>query len=246
MNHVGPKRWSHISRLLSTGRSSKQCRERWSNQINPALNRSKWTEEEDNVILRLHKKHGNRWALIADSLPGRTDNMIKNRFNGSLKMKQSRNSSSLEEPPVTLDTSASSSAVSAGPDRDRQNLVPASSPQEQQEQVAADVSVLGRSRKKQRSLPSLKISTPLQREVEFQADLKQTPPSVRQSSAKAGFSVSPQEQKTIMGKRMPSSSGEWKAIKYELGKRNAKNYQTGVVHWHPGKSKFLLHSKTLQ
>jgi len=80
----GAHGWTHIAMELGTGRNGRQCRERWSNQINPDLVRSKWSAEEDAVILMAHDKVGNRWATIAKLLPGRTDNMVKNRYNGSL------------------------------------------------------------------------------------------------------------------------------------------------------------------
>ncbi|GBG31542.1 Transcription factor MYB1 [Hondaea fermentalgiana] len=82
--------WTQIALDLGTGRNGRQCRERWSNQINPDLVRAKWCDDEDEVILRAHAEIGNRWATIAKLLPGRTDNMVKNRFNGSLLPKQLR------------------------------------------------------------------------------------------------------------------------------------------------------------
>ena len=85
MQELGAKKWSRIASALNSGRNSKQCRERWSNQINPALVRTRWTPEEDATIIRLQSELGNCWAAIAKQIPGRTDNMVKNRFNGSLK-----------------------------------------------------------------------------------------------------------------------------------------------------------------
>lgn len=62
-------KWSEISSLLP-GRLGKQCRDRWYNQLDPTLNREPWTEEEDNILLKLHEKLGNRWIEISRQLPG--------------------------------------------------------------------------------------------------------------------------------------------------------------------------------
>lgn len=67
---LGTKKWSEIAQALP-GRLGKQCRERWYNHLDPAIKRTAWTEEEDRVIITLQHKMGNKWAEIAQEIPGR-------------------------------------------------------------------------------------------------------------------------------------------------------------------------------
>jgi hypothetical protein len=80
----GTKKWAQLASLLP-GRVGKQCRERWRNHLDPDVNRESWTDHEDAILIELHEKMGNQWVKMTESLPGRSDNAIKNRWNSTLK-----------------------------------------------------------------------------------------------------------------------------------------------------------------
>ncbi|OHT09376.1 hypothetical protein TRFO_21681 [Tritrichomonas foetus] len=76
----GIKSWSSVATMVPN-KNPKQCRERWTAQINPALTKTNWTNEEDHRLIHLHLIHGNLWTRIAMFLPGRSGNSVKNRYN---------------------------------------------------------------------------------------------------------------------------------------------------------------------
>ncbi|KAL2324101.1 hypothetical protein Fmac_023159 [Flemingia macrophylla] len=74
----GEGRWNMLAKSAGLKRTGKSCRLRWLNYLKPDIKRGNLTPQEQLLILELHSKWGNRWSKIAQHLPGRTDNEIKN------------------------------------------------------------------------------------------------------------------------------------------------------------------------
>eukprot|EP00998_Keelungia_sp_KM082_P012760 NODE_914_length_1561_cov_68.595537_g903_i0.p1 GENE.NODE_914_length_1561_cov_68.595537_g903_i0~~NODE_914_length_1561_cov_68.595537_g903_i0.p1 ORF type:complete len:511 (+),score=48.25 NODE_914_length_1561_cov_68.595537_g903_i0:53-1534(+) len=85
------KNWNTIANFMPD-RVGKQCRERYTNHLDPSVKKGQWTPAEDGLIVGelLFNQESHRhcqWAEIASKLPGRTANSIKNRWNSTLKRK---------------------------------------------------------------------------------------------------------------------------------------------------------------
>jgi hypothetical protein len=73
--------WIHIAAVLP-GRHNDQCRDRWTEQVNPAVNKNKWTDQEDGMLLDYTHKHENAsWKETAEHVGnGRTENMVNHHL----------------------------------------------------------------------------------------------------------------------------------------------------------------------
>ncbi|OWM84112.1 transcription factor MYB123-like [Punica granatum] len=83
----GEGKWGRVIKETGLRRCGKSCRLRWLNYLRPNIKRGNISDDEEELIVRLHKLLGNRWSLIAGRLPGRTDGDIKNYWNRVLKKK---------------------------------------------------------------------------------------------------------------------------------------------------------------
>ncbi|KAK3146983.1 hypothetical protein QOZ80_3BG0276190 [Eleusine coracana subsp. coracana] len=83
----GEGRWGTLPKRAGLKRCGKSCRLRWLNYLRPGIKRGNISDDEEELIIRLHRLLGNRWSLIAGRLPGRTDNEIKNYWNTTLGKK---------------------------------------------------------------------------------------------------------------------------------------------------------------
>ncbi|KAF0699876.1 Aste57867_9586 [Aphanomyces stellatus] len=86
----GRKNWGQVAARIP-GRTSKQCRERWYNHLDPNIIRGDYTQEEDQVIIEAQQRIGNRWSAIAAMLPGRTEDAVKIRWKSLCRTKSGRN-----------------------------------------------------------------------------------------------------------------------------------------------------------
>ncbi|KAA8530240.1 hypothetical protein F0562_004949 [Nyssa sinensis] len=125
----GKGHWNRMAKKTGLKRCGKSCRLRWMNYLSPSVKRGNFTEDEEDLIIRLHNLLGNRWSLIAKRVPGRTDNQVKNYWNTHLskklgikkgnskvdvsKHKQSR-TAKVSEPPIRSSDSSVSCGSSSG------------------------------------------------------------------------------------------------------------------------------------
>ncbi|KAL8141757.1 hypothetical protein V2J09_014789 [Rumex salicifolius] len=79
--------WTSLPKQAGLNRCGKSCRLRWTNYLRPDIKRGRFSEEEEQMIIKLHSVLGNKWSRIAGHLAGRTDNEVKNYWNTHLRKK---------------------------------------------------------------------------------------------------------------------------------------------------------------
>ncbi|GAB5585568.1 hypothetical protein Unana1_00468 [Umbelopsis nana] len=73
------KQWSKIADIIH-GRTDDQCAKRWRESLDPNIDRSSWTEEEDKLLLQKFDEYGTQWQKIALYFPGRPGLHCRNRW----------------------------------------------------------------------------------------------------------------------------------------------------------------------
>nr|XP_043606796.1 transcription factor MYB10-like [Erigeron canadensis] len=96
IQRYGHWNWRLLPKFAGLSRSGKSCRLRWVNYLRPNIKHGNFTKEEEDIILELHKKLGNKWSEMSAYLPGRSDNEIKNRWHTHLKKRAQKENTTTE------------------------------------------------------------------------------------------------------------------------------------------------------
>nr|POE94615.1 myb-like dna-binding protein myb-1 [Quercus suber] len=113
VNVHGAHNWVRISSTIQT-RSPKQCRERFHQNLKPSLNHDPITPEEGILIEQMVAEMGKRWAEIARRLRGRSDNAVKNWWNGGMNRRRRSNNHRRTDVDAQRSSTTSSNTIPQG------------------------------------------------------------------------------------------------------------------------------------
>mmetsp|Transcript_3760 Transcript_3760/g.8018 ORF Transcript_3760/g.8018 Transcript_3760/m.8018 type:complete len:276 (+) Transcript_3760:1049-1876(+) len=83
---VYKKDWTKIAEHFAS-KPPHSLAKRWSKKHDPSVVVGNWTQEEDDLILKLFEVEGSNWTRISKHLPGRIPSSVKNRFYGTIRKK---------------------------------------------------------------------------------------------------------------------------------------------------------------
>lgn len=82
-----PNQWSKIADMLE-GRTDDQCAKQWRESLDPSIDRSEWTPEEDKLLMEKYEEYGSQWQKIAQCFEGRPGLHCRNRWRKLQRMNQ--------------------------------------------------------------------------------------------------------------------------------------------------------------
>jgi hypothetical protein len=80
VKQLGPRNWQQVAHILGD-RTGSQCLQRWTKALDPAIKRSRWAQEEDDVLKNAVEVYGlGNWTKVQKHIPGRTDMQCRERW----------------------------------------------------------------------------------------------------------------------------------------------------------------------
>jgi hypothetical protein len=86
VERCGTNDWTEVARQMRP-RNGRQCRERWTNYLNPTLENRSWTAEEEILLDRKFGEFGSRWGALTTCFTNRSRNSIKNHWTSKRRQK---------------------------------------------------------------------------------------------------------------------------------------------------------------
>ena len=75
----GKKCWKFVAQHL-TGKTPRQCRERYTHYLAPDIHHLPWTPQEDSMLIKEYSLIGPKWTKLKEQFQGRSTVNIKNRW----------------------------------------------------------------------------------------------------------------------------------------------------------------------
>lgn len=105
--------WARIAEHVGQ-RSGDQCSKRWREVLDPVINKTCWTPEEDRLLIHLFQTHGSCWQVISTHFNNRRALQCRNRCCKLLGLHSNQRGKKASSP-VHADMSTSTTEVSNSP-----------------------------------------------------------------------------------------------------------------------------------
>jgi hypothetical protein len=76
--------WDELANQMS-GRTARQCRDRWMNYLSPTVRTGPWIPAEDELLVAKINELGRTWSALVPFFSGRSESDIKNRWYSHLR-----------------------------------------------------------------------------------------------------------------------------------------------------------------
>lgn len=98
LHRYGMDNWTLVAHFVGNNRTRSQCSQRWQRGLDPRISRSHWTKEEEEKLIALVRKYGDKsWIGVAKEMGNRSDVQCRYRY-----LQMQRENAVVEQPKTVL------------------------------------------------------------------------------------------------------------------------------------------------